>query len=69
MDQRALDRGLPRRRVDLGAEQVGDVKHVAGAFAEGRDMAEAMLRLRFEIAVVSWYSRPGRSRPETSITV
>src|SRR5450755_4985023 len=38
MDQRALDRGLPRRRADLGAEQVGDVEHVAGALAEGRDM-------------------------------
>ena len=36
--QRALDRGLPGRRADLGAEQVGDVEHVAGAFAEGRDM-------------------------------
>src|SRR5438445_8673765 len=38
MNQRALDRGLPGRRVDLGAEQVGDVEHVARAFAEGRDM-------------------------------
>ena len=38
MDQRALDRGLPRRRVDLRAEQVGDIEHVAGALAEGRDM-------------------------------
>src|SRR3979409_2233266 len=38
MEQRALDRGLPRRRVDLRAEQVGDVEHVAGALAEGRDM-------------------------------
>src|SRR4051794_12962327 len=38
MNQRALDRGLPGRRVDLGAEQVGDIEHVAGAFAEGRDM-------------------------------
>src|SRR6202022_1572785 len=38
VEQRALDRGLPRRRVDLRAEQVGDVKHVAGALAEGRDM-------------------------------
>src|SRR6185369_8317867 len=38
MNQRALDRSLPGRRVDLGAEQVGDVEHVAGAFAEGRDM-------------------------------
>src|ERR1700704_2197931 len=38
MDQRALDRGLPGRRVDLRAEQVGDVEHVAGALAEGRDM-------------------------------
>ncbi len=28
-----------------------------------------MLRLSFEIAVVSSYSRPGRSRPDTSITV
>ena len=38
MDQRALDRGLPRRRVDLRAQQIGDVEHVAGALAEGRDM-------------------------------
>src|ERR1700744_4299907 len=38
MDQRALDYGLPGRRVDLGAEQVGDVEHVSGALAEGRDM-------------------------------
>ncbi len=38
MDQRALDRGLSRRRVDLRAEQIGDVEHVAGALAEGRDM-------------------------------
>src|SRR5665213_300683 len=38
MDQRALDRGLPGRRIDLRAEQVGDVEHVAGALAEGRDM-------------------------------
>lgn len=53
MQRRALDRGLPGRRRDLGAEQVGDIEHVAGAFAEGRDMAEAILRLSFEIAVVS----------------
>lgn len=38
MQQRALDRGLPGRRGDLGAEQVGDIEHVAGALAEGRDM-------------------------------
>src|ERR1700683_3318846 len=38
VDRRALDRGLPRRRRDLGTEQVGDVEHVAGALAEGRDM-------------------------------
>ena len=33
----AFDRGLPRRRIDLRAEQVGDVEHVTGALAEGRD--------------------------------
>src|SRR6476619_131258 len=38
MNQRALDRGLPGRRVDLGAEQVRHVEYVAGAFAEGGDM-------------------------------
>ena len=38
MDQRALDRGLPGRRVDLGPQKVGDVEHVAGALAKGRDM-------------------------------
>src|SRR5207245_7225051 len=38
MNQRALDRGLPGRRVDLGAEQVGEVEHVAGALAEGREV-------------------------------
>src|SRR6185312_12273776 len=38
VDQRALDRGLPGRRVDLRAEQVGDVEHVAGTLAERRDM-------------------------------
>jgi len=54
MDQRALDRGLPRRRVDLGAEQVGDIEHVAGrARPKVATWAEAMLRLSFEIAVVS----------------
>src|SRR6266404_1483929 len=50
MQQRALDRGLPCRRVDLGAEQIGDVEHVAGALAEGRDMGggdiEVQLRYR-----------------------
>src|SRR5690606_4128794 len=34
VDQRALDRGLPRRRGDRGAEQVGDVEHVARSLAE-----------------------------------
>src|SRR5580765_6946714 len=38
MDQRALDRGLPGRRVDLRAEQIRHVEHVAGALAKGRDM-------------------------------
>ena len=38
MNQCALDRGLPGRRGDLGAEQIGHVEHVAGAFAEGRDV-------------------------------
>src|SRR3984957_14801604 len=38
VDQRALDRGLPRRRGGLGAGQGGDIKHGAGALAEGRDM-------------------------------
>src|SRR5579862_8914013 len=38
MQQRALDRGLPRRRVDLRAQQIGDVEHVAGALAESRHM-------------------------------
>src|SRR5713226_9913434 len=47
MDQRALDRGLPRRRVDLGAEQVGDIKHVAGALAEGRDMGGGDVEVEF----------------------
>ena len=53
MDQRALDRGLPRRSGDPGTEQVGDVEHVARALAEFATWAEAMLRLSFEIAVVS----------------
>src|SRR5229473_8282217 len=47
MDQRALDRGLPRRRVDLGAEQVGDVEYVAGALAEGRDMGGGDVEVEF----------------------
>src|SRR3954454_24843660 len=38
VDQRALDRDLAGWRGDLGAEQVGDVEHVAGALAEGGDM-------------------------------
>src|SRR5450756_2132790 len=29
VDQRALDRGLPGRGVDLRAEQVGDVEHLS----------------------------------------
>src|SRR3982750_1993679 len=47
MDQRALDRGLPGRRVDLGAEQIGDIEHVAGAFAEGRDMRRGDIEVEF----------------------
>src|ERR1700722_13213986 len=47
MDQRALDRGLPRRRVDLGPQQVGDVEHVAGALAEGRDMGRGDVGVEF----------------------
>src|SRR5260370_20950896 len=38
MDQRALDCGLPGRRVDLCTKQIRHVEHVAGALAEGRDM-------------------------------
>src|ERR1700733_4466199 len=38
MQQRAADRGLSCRRRDLRAQQIRDVEHVAGAFAEGRDM-------------------------------
>src|SRR5579871_410503 len=38
MQQGAADRGLPRRRRDLRAEQIGHVEHVTGALAEGRDM-------------------------------
>src|ERR1700681_2851387 len=47
VEQRALDRGLPRRRVDLRTEQVGDVKHVAGALAEGRDMGGGDVEVEF----------------------
>src|ERR1700691_596863 len=47
MDQRALDRGLPRRRVDLRAEQIGDIKHVAGALAEGGDMGGGDVEVEF----------------------
>src|SRR4051812_49610279 len=38
VDQGALDRGLSGRRTDLGPQQIGDVEHVARAFAESRDM-------------------------------
>src|SRR5262245_41034195 len=38
VQQRALDRGLPCRRVDLRAEEIRDIKHVSRALAEGRDM-------------------------------
>src|SRR5262249_33228376 len=37
-DERALDGGLPRRRGDLRAEQIGDVEHVDHALAEGGDV-------------------------------
>ena len=47
MDQRALDRGLPRRRVDLRTEQVGDIEHVAGALAEGCDMGRGDVEIEF----------------------
>src|SRR4051794_6156173 len=47
MNQRALDRGLPGRRVDLRAEQVGNIKHVAGALAEGRYMGGGDVEVEF----------------------
>src|SRR6266700_8215218 len=36
--QRTLDRGLPRRRGDLGAKEISYVEHVDHALAEGRHM-------------------------------
>src|ERR1700753_1989114 len=41
MYQRALDRRLPRRRADLRTQEIGDIEHVAGTFAEGRDMGRS----------------------------
>src|SRR5229473_904720 len=38
MEQRAFDRGLTRRRIDLRAQEVGDIEHVAGALAKRRDV-------------------------------
>jgi hypothetical protein len=37
----AIDRGLPRCRCDLGAEQGGYVEHIDHALAEGRHMRGA----------------------------
>src|ERR1700722_12483344 len=38
MKERTADSGLSRRRRNLRAQEIGDVEHVAGALAEGRDM-------------------------------
>ena len=44
-EQRPLDRRLPGRRRDFGAEQVGDVEHVDHALAEGRDMGRGDVQI------------------------
>src|SRR5438874_2172266 len=36
--QRPFDRGLPRRRGDLGAKEISHVEHVDHALAKGRHM-------------------------------
>ena len=53
MGQCALDRGLAGRGVDLCAQEVSDVEHVAGTLAEGRDMGGGDVEIELEIAVVS----------------
>src|SRR6516165_3030356 len=44
-EQRPPDRGLPRRRRDLRAGEIGDVEDVDHALAESRDMGRSNIEI------------------------